>query len=85
MENPDSVQIFLRARPPFETETLSPIKSFINHDLSTSDVIVIDQKPYTFDHIFYGDALNSDVFEKMVSLVTLTQFLNFIFINTILF
>ena len=66
MENSDSVQIFLRARPPFQTELLSPIKSFINPELSTSDVIVIDQKPYTFDHIFYGEALNSDVFEKMV-------------------
>lgn len=70
MENPDTVQIFLRARPPLSTELLSPIKPFVNTELSTSDVIVIDQKPYTFDHIFYGEALNSDVFEKMVYLVT---------------
>jgi hypothetical protein len=63
----NKVNIFLRIRPIKAWEAASPLKSFINYDKSTDQMIILEDKPYGFDKVFYADANNAQVFESVVS------------------
>lgn len=63
MEN-GSVKVFLRLRPT-KYETTS--KNFIEFDDSNKEkLLVIDQLPFSFNHIFHASSSQKEVFEKTV-------------------
>lgn len=62
MEN-DSVKVFLRIRPSLKVS----VADFIEQNKSTERMIVLNQTPYTFDHIFYTSSTQSEVFRTMVN------------------
>lgn len=64
MEN-NSVNIYLRIRPPTRYEIASPAKTFIDSTSSTDKMLVLEETPYAFDHIFNSGASQEDVFNRI--------------------
>lgn len=61
----DYVNVYLRVRPPIKSQNVE--NNFINRELSTERMIVVDSLPYQFDRVFYKEDSQSDVYHHMVS------------------
>lgn len=66
MEN-NSVNVYLRIRASQLWEAASPAKSYIDYNASMEKMIILEQNPYAFDHIFYSSSTQGEVFQKIVS------------------
>ena len=63
----NSVNIFLRMRPPLLGENSSPAKTYIDINSSSENMIVIENQPYAFDNVFYPNSSQEDIFQRIVS------------------
>lgn len=67
MEN-NSVNVYLRIRASQIWEASSPAKSYIDYQQSTDKMLILETNPYAFDHVFYSQSTQDEVFQKIVSL-----------------
>lgn len=65
----DSVKVYLRIRPSSKKEAKSFNENYVDQTKSTDRMIVINESPFTFHHIFYPTATSHEVFETMVSIL----------------
>lgn len=63
----DSVKVFLRLRPSSKKEAKNLNLNYIDQKKSTDRMIVINETPFTFHHIFYSSSTQDEVFQTMVS------------------
>lgn len=65
MEN-DSVKVFLRIRPDLKNASENSPGLYIDQSKNTERMIVVDQAPFAFDHIFYQSSTQQEVFQDLV-------------------
>lgn len=64
----NSVNIYLRIRPSKISESTSPAKSYMDINSSSSSMVVIENKPYVFDNVFYSASTQEEIFQIIVSI-----------------
>lgn len=61
----DFVNVYLRVRPDLGEK--SQENDFLDTEVSTERMIVVDALPYQFDRVFYKESTQEEVFQQMVS------------------
>ena len=63
----DNVKIYMLVRPELTREEGTSSNEHIDANFSTERFIVIERQPMAFDHVFYANSSQEDVFLKIVS------------------
>lgn len=63
----EPVKVFFRVRPTQLWETTSSPGKFIDLNNCSEKMIVINDTPFAFDHIFYSSSTQKEIFKIMVS------------------
>ncbi|KAG5679739.1 hypothetical protein PVAND_009283 [Polypedilum vanderplanki] len=61
----NAVQVYLKIRSPHMWESNSPIKSYIDYDKSTDQMLILEKRPYIFDKIFFSKSSQDEIYKSV--------------------